>query len=99
MKQTFVLHKSSTHSEDFVTDVASHQPDNGFASHPPSGITKPQIYEKCCGKPATQGPLEENEKSSKWPATIKHIKRKNRKRKHKAVVKGTLSRDSWFSRR
>lgn len=84
----------STHSADFTTDVASHQPDNGFASHPPSGITKSQIYEDDCGKPATQGPLEENKKLSKSTATIKLGKRKNRKRKNKAVVKGTLSRDS-----
>lgn len=88
---------TSTFLEDFITDILFHQPDLGVVSHPPSGITNSQVQEDNCDRPATQSLLEEIEKPSKSVATIKQRKRKNRKRKNKVVVGGTMSQDSLGS--
>ncbi|KAJ5214175.1 hypothetical protein N7449_001344 [Penicillium cf. viridicatum] len=74
--------------------VLLEKPDHGVVSHPPSSINDSQVHEDNYDRPATQSLLEENEKPSKSVATINQRKRKNRKRKNKVVVNGTLLQDS-----
>lgn len=83
-----------TFFEDFITDIDSHQPDDGVIPHPPSGITEISIHEDDYDKLAAQSPLDGNKKYSQPATTIKQRKRKNRKRKNKEVANGTPSKDS-----